>query len=102
MMVEKHAELSMEFFFIPVQTTITPAIIPAYAPLANNKNQPQISIKLAKPKPFNGNPMQAHMWLSAVKHYFIVVGLTYTATEAADTEAVCQYAVALMSSNAVR
>ena len=46
--------------------------------------------------------MQARMWLSALKCYFIVVGLTYTATKAVDTEAVWQYAVALIAGNTVR
>ena len=53
-----------------------------------------------EPKPFNGNTTQ--VWLSTFKHYFIAVGPTYTATEAADTLAVCQYAVALMAGNAIR
>ena len=42
------------------------------------------------------------MWLSVLKRYFIMVGLTHTATKAADTEAMYQYAVALMAGNAVR
>ena len=42
------------------------------------------------------------MWLSALKCYFIVVGLTYTAIEAADTEAAHKYAVVLMASNTAR
>ena len=75
---------------------------PTHAPLANNKNQPQISIKLAEPKPFNSNTIQACAWLSALKWYFIVVGLTFTATEAADMEAACQYTVVLMAGNAAR
>ena len=62
--------------------------------LLANKNQPQIIIKLVEPKPFNSNTTQAHAWLSTLKCYFIVVGLTYTATEAANLEAAYQYAVA--------
>ena len=58
-------------------------------PLAQNSNQPQISIKLAEPKPFNFNTMQVHTWLSILKLYFFVVGLTYAATKEADTLAVC-------------
>ena len=46
--------------------------------------------------------MQAWAWFSALKHYFIVVGITYVATEAADTEAAYQYTVRLMGSNAAR
>ena len=71
------------------------------APLANTKRL-QISIKLAEPKPFNGNTTQACAELSILKCYFFMVDLTYTATKAADTEAACQYAVVLMASNAVR
>ena len=74
---------------------------PMRALLINN-NQSQIDIKLAEPKPFNGNTMQACAWLSALKNYFIAVGLTYTATEAADIEVASQYAVVLMSGNAAR
>ena len=77
-------------------------MIPAYTPLTQNRNQPQISIKLAKPKPFNSNTMQAHVCLSTLKYYFIVVGLTYAATKAADTQAACHYAVVLMSGNAAQ
>ena len=62
---------------------------PTHAPLENNKNQSQISITLPEPKPFNGNTIQAHIWLSTLECYFIAVGLTYTAIEAADTEAAC-------------
>ena len=72
---------------------------PERAPLIHINNQPQISIKLAEPKPFNGNTMQAHIWLSALKQYFIAIGLVYKATEASGTLAVCQYAVALMAGN---
>ena len=36
------------------------------------------------------------------KHYFIAVGITFIATKAAETEAVCQYIVALMGGNAAR
>ena len=46
--------------------------------------------------------MQASTWLFALEHYFIAVGLTYMATEAADTEAVCQYTVVLMAGIAAR
>ena len=46
--------------------------------------------------------MQTQAWFFALRHYFITVGIIYTATEAADTEAVCQYAVALMVGNATR
>ena len=46
--------------------------------------------------------MQAHAWLSTLKRYFIAVGLTYKATEAADTLAACQDTVALMTGNAAR
>ena len=69
---------------------------PMHAPLAN-KNKVEIRIKLEEPRPFYGNTMQAYAWLYALKYYYILVGLTYTATKAADTEASCQYAVALMS-----
>ena len=77
-------------------------MIPVHAPLTNKKNWPQISIKLAEPKLFYSNTMQARIWLSTFKHHFMAVGLTYTATKAADTEAVCQYVVAQMSGNAAR
>ena len=40
--------------------------------------------------------MQTQAWLSILKSYFIEVDITYIAHEAADTETVCQYAVALM------
>ena len=46
--------------------------------------------------------MQAQACLSTLICYFIVVGITYIATEAANTEAVCQYAVVLMGGNAAR
>ena len=46
--------------------------------------------------------MQAQARLSAWKCCFIVVGIIYIATKAADTEAVCQYAVKLMGGNAKR
>ena len=46
--------------------------------------------------------MQAYAWLSTLKHYFFVVSLIFTATEAANMEAVCQYAVTLMAGNAAR
>ena len=55
-----------------------------------------------EPKPFTGNTTKSHAWFSTLKCYFIVVGLTYTATEAAETEAACQYAVALMAGNTAR
>ena len=42
------------------------------------------------------------MWLSTLKHYFIIVSITYIATKEANTEAVYQYAVVLMGGNAVR
>ena len=77
-------------------------MIPAYAPLAYSNNQPQISIKLVEPKPFNGNTMQAQTWLFTLKQYFIAIGLIYKATKAAETLAACQYAVALMAGNAAR
>ena len=77
-------------------------MIPAHAPLVNNNNQPQTNIELVEPKLFNGNTMQAYAWLSALKWYFITVGLTYAATKAADTLAACQYTVALKSSNTAR
>ena len=76
-------------------------MLPVHAPLAI-KNQLQIIIKLAKPRPFNGNTIQAHIWLSTLKCYLIVVGLTYTATKASDTEAAYQYAVGLMAGNAAK
>ena len=75
---------------------------PMYALLANNKNELKISIKLAEPKLFNSNTMKDCPWLSTLKRYFIVVGLTYMAQKAADTEAACQDAVALISGNAAR
>ena len=65
--------------------------------LLANKNWPQISIKLVEPRSFNSNTMQAQACLSTLKHYFIAVGITYTATKAADTEAACQYAVVLIA-----
>ena len=52
--------------------------------------------------PFNGNTTQAQAWLSTVKHYFIALVITYVATDSADTEAACQYAVALMAGNTTR
>ena len=73
-----------------------------HAPLAHSNNWPQISIKLVEPKPFNSNTMQACAWLSTLKQYLIIVGLTYKATEVADTLAACQYAVALMAGNGAR
>ena len=44
--------------------------------------------------------MQAQVCLFAVKCYFIAVGIIYIATEAADTEAACQYAVIPMGGSA--
>ena len=70
--------------------------------LISNNNKPQINIKLVETKPFNRNNMQACAWLSALEWYFIEVGLTYAATEAADTLAAYQYEVVLMSGNAAR
>ena len=46
--------------------------------------------------------MQVWACFFALKCYFIVVGITYIATEAANTKAVCQYAMVLMGSNAAR
>ena len=54
------------------------------------------------PKLFNGNTMQAQAWLSALKYYFIAVGITYVATYIADTEAACKYTVVLMRDNTAR
>ena len=76
-------------------------MIPVHAPLANH-NPPQSSIRLLELKPFNDNIMQAHVWLSALKCYFIAVVLTYTATRTANTEALCQYTVVLMAGNTAR
>ena len=72
-----------------------------YAPLVS-RNQLQASIKLAEPKPSKGNTTQAQAWLFTLKYYFIVVGVTYMAIKAADTETVCQYGVALMAGNTAR
>ena len=72
------------------------------APFIHINNRLQISIKLAEPKPFNGNTTQAHAWLSALKQYFITVGLIYKATEAPGILAAYQYAVVLMAGNTVR
>ena len=46
--------------------------------------------------------MQAQPWLSTLKYYFIVVGITYIATKAADPEEACQCSVALTVGNAIR
>ena len=46
--------------------------------------------------------MQTQVWLSALKYYFIVVGITYIATKVTKIEAACHYAVALMGGNAAR
>ena len=59
-------------------------------------------IKLAEPKPFNGSTTQAQAWLSDLKCYFIVVRIINLATNAAEIEAVCEYAVVLMGGNAKR
>ena len=75
---------------------------PACAPLIYINNRPQINIKLAEPKLFNGNTTQARVWLSALKQYFIAIGLVYKATKAFGTLAAYQYAVALMAGNAAR
>ena len=80
---------------------MTLAMIPAHGPLAK-RNQPIISIKLAKLKSFNGNTTHAPVWLSTIKCYYIVVGITYIASSTANTEAAYQYAVALIGGNAAR
>ena len=49
----------------------------------------KLNIKLVESRPFNGNTTQAQSWFFALNCYFIAVGITYMATEAADTEAVC-------------
>ena len=54
------------------------------------------------PKPINDKIIQAWAWLSALKCYFIIIGITCIATKAADAEAACQYAMALMGGNAAR
>ena len=46
--------------------------------------------------------MQARVWFSTLKYYFIMVGITYVATDAANTEAAYQYAVAIMGGNDAR
>ena len=53
-------------------------------------------------KPFNGNTMQAQVWLSTLEHYYTVLSIIYIATEAVDTEEKCQYTVKLMGGNIVR
>ena len=77
-------------------------MIPACALLTHSNNRPQISIKLAEPKLFNGNTMQACVWLSALKQYFIAIGLIYKAPKASGTLAAYQYAVVLMVGNVAR
>ena len=101
-MTKQHAGPSTGFYSIPIQTTATPETTPVHAPLIHINNQPQITIKLAEPKPFNGNTTQAHAWLSALKWYFISVGLVYKVIEASGTLEAYQYAVALMVGNAAR
>ena len=46
--------------------------------------------------------MQAQAWLFTLKHYFIVVGINYIATNTTDTEAGCWFAVVLIRGNAAR
>ena len=36
-----------------------------------------ISAKLAEPKHFAGKGQEAHLWLSAFKRYYIVVGIKF-------------------------
>ena len=55
-----------------------------------------------KLKPFNGYTMQAWACLSALKCYFIAVGISYIATKAADTEVACQYIVILIEGYTTR
>ena len=40
-----------------------------------------ISAKLAEPKHFAGKGQEAQSWLSAIKRYYIVVGINYVTTE---------------------
>ena len=46
--------------------------------------------------------MQAHMWLSVLKWYFIAIGHIYKATEVSAILAACQYALALVAGNVAR
>ena len=73
--------LSVELFAVPIQALLATALI--YTTY-NTSNHPQISIKLADPKPSTGMTMQALVWLSTLKRYFIVVGITFISTKAAD------------------
>ena len=40
-----------------------------------------ISAKLAEPKHFAGKGQEARSWLSALKRYYIAVGINYVTTE---------------------
>ena len=40
-----------------------------------------ISTKLAEPKHFAGKGQEALLWLSALKRYYIVVGIRYVAAD---------------------
>ena len=40
-----------------------------------------ISAKLAEPKHFAGKGQEAHLWLSAFKQYYIVVGINCITAE---------------------
>lgn len=40
-----------------------------------------ISAKLAEHKHFAGKEQEARLWLSALKRYYIVVGINYMTTE---------------------
>ena len=40
-----------------------------------------ISAKLAEPKHFAGKGQEAGSWLSALKRYYIAVGINYVTTE---------------------
>ena len=40
-----------------------------------------ISAKLAEPKHFVGKGQEARSWLSALKRYYIAVGINYMTTE---------------------
>ena len=61
-----------------------------------------ISAKLAEPKHFAGKGQEARSWLSALKRYYIAVGINYVTAEGQATLQACQYAVALMTGNAAR
>lgn len=61
-----------------------------------------ISAKLAEPKHFAGKGQEARSWLSALKRYYIAVGIKFVTTEEHTTLQACQYAVALMTGNAAR